>query len=207
MNINKEEIQNAVSDLEANTAGELVVYLAKKSDNYALVKWGIGFWFLVSSILTIVMIYTLHLDVGFYERVGLILFCGVLGVGLPALFPRLNVLFLSEGYLAGEVYKKASTVFLEEQVFDTDDRIGILIYISQLEQRVTVLSDKGINGVVEQKDWDHVVASIVDGIKSKQNTNGILKGIAECKDLLLKHGFTNRVKPSNELSNHVRIEE
>ena len=207
MNINKDEIQNAVVDLESNTAGELVVYVAKHSDNYALVKWGLGFWFLLSSILTIVLIYALHLDVGFYERVGLILFFGAVGVGLPALFPRLNVLFLSEGYVAGEVYKKASTVFLEEQVFDTADRIGILIYISRLEQRVTVLADKGIDKVVDQEDWNSIVDTIVSGIKSNQETTGVLKGIEACKNLLLKNGFTNRIKPKNELSDQVRIEE
>ena len=97
------------------------------------------------------------------------------------------------------------TWHLNEEVFKTIDRTGILIFISAEEHKVVVLADSGINAKVQHSDWDHIVELIVDGIKTEQLTEGIVNGINECKKLLLHHGFVVREDDTNELSDDIRI--
>jgi putative membrane protein len=103
------------------------------------------------------------------------------------------------------VYQRAKIAFLEEDIFNTVDRTGILIFISHLEHKVVVIGDAGINEKVKQEDWQNVVNLILTGIKQGEITNGIVKAIGECKELLLHHGFKARKDNTNELSDDLRI--
>jgi len=62
-----------------------------------------------------------------------------------------------------------------------------------------VLGDEGISKKLSPEDWQHVVDEVVEGIKSNQIANGLVKSIAHCKDLLLKYGFVRKSTDFNEL--------
>lgn len=114
---------------------------------------------------------------------------------------------MSSGIISHRVLTKARDVFLQEEIFKTTDRIGVLVYISEFEQKVVVLGDSGINQKITKEDWTHIVDTIVLGIKHGQVAQGIVNAVSICEDLLLKHGFTNVEKADNELSDEIRIED
>ena len=95
--------------------------------------------------------------------------------------------------------------FLTEEVFSTENRTGILIFISYFEHIVEVIGDTGINEKVNQEEWVYVVDLIVDGIKKKDPAGGIVRGVERCGELLKTAGVDKPPDNPNELSDDIRI--
>ena len=107
--------------------------------------------------------------------------------------------------MAKSVETRASQAFLSEEVFNTANRTGILLFISHFENRVEVIGDKGINQCVEQSDWNNIVTDMVKGIKQGRLTDGIVSGILDAGELLAKAGVYKPENP-NELFDGLRTE-
>jgi putative membrane protein len=206
----KDKIKQAVAELEAATAGELVLYFARKSDNYPGAGWKFaaltgGSIALVIGVLSYLWLLPTWLTPMFVST--LILSLMLLAYLLTVFVPALRLSFIASHTVSHRVLTKARDIFLQEEIFKTEQRIGILIYISELEQKVVVLGDSGINSKISKEDWTHIVDTIVLGIKHQQIAQGIVNAVSICKDLLLKFEFTNVEKDDNELSDEIRIEE
>jgi putative membrane protein len=186
------------------------LYFARKSDNYPGAGWKFAGIIGGSTAFIIGLLSYLWMLSGWFTPMVisiLILSLMVVAYFLAVFVPDLRISLSSAHIVEQRVLTKARDVFLEEEVFKTNDRIGILIYISELEQKVVVLGDSGINSKISKEDWTHIVDTIVLGIKHKQIAQGIVNAVSICQDLLLKHGFTNIEKTENELSDDIRIEE
>ena len=205
----QEKIKLAVQDLEKESSGELVLYLAKNSSDYQAGKWILsslcGGLFGIS---LAVMSYLWLLPEGitvFSIGIGILLVM-ILGFTLGWVSPKLRSSLLGGKYMLNKVMSKARVVFLEKEVFQTVDRTGILIYISVLEHQVVVLGDTGISSVVKPEQWENVVSHITSGIKQKAICGGILNAIADCKKLLLESKFDVKPDDKNELPDEITIE-
>jgi len=206
----KEKIKAAVASLEQATSGELVLYFARKSDNYPGAGWKFAGIISGSTAFIIGLLSYLWMLPGWLTPLVisiLIISLMVITYFLAVFVPDLRISLSSGQIVEQRVLTRARDVFLEEEVFKTKDRIGILVYISELEQKVVVLGDSGVNSKISKEDWTHIVDTIVLGIKHQQIAQGIVNAISICKDLLLKHGFTNIEKEGNELSDDIIIED
>ena len=205
----KEAIKKAVAELEKESSGELVLYYAKNSDAYVNANWKFsGIIALSFSIIVIGLSYFWLLP-AYYTPIVMgvtILSSMVFGYLIAFFIPFLRYAITGKEIVSQRVLTKAKDMFLQEQVFNTVDRTGILIYISALEHQVVVLGDNGINAKIEQSDWEHVVALVVNGIKDKAMTKGIINAIDACKILLLDNGFIIKPGDTNELHDSIRIE-
>ncbi len=204
----KEQIKNAVQALESESSGEMVPYFVYGSDSYDEAKWissllltvlgviFVGvlayFWLLPSGITTMMICIYLFIS-------------AIFGFLAPTIFPALGTLLISDVVQEQRVRQRAHEAFLSEEVFKTIDRTGILIFISDMENKVVVLADSGINAKVKPSDWNHIVDIVIDGIKSEKLTEGIVNAINECKKLLLENGFVVRPDDINELPDDIRI--
>ena len=206
----KDKIKEAVGTLEQATAGELVLYFARKSDNYPGAGWKFSGIIGGSAAFIIGLLsYLWMLPSWLTPMIISILILSLMIVSflLAVFVPDLRISLSSSTIVSQRVLTKARDIFLEEEVFKTNERIGILIYISELEHKVVILGDSGINAKITKDDWTHIVDTITLGIKHEQIAQGIVNSVAICKDLLLKHGFSNVEKEENELSDDIRIEE
>jgi putative membrane protein len=202
--LDKENIKKAVGTFEAQTAGELVPYFVKQSGLYREASWFGALLFGFSVIIGATLMHFLDSEMQVITIVSLFFCCSLVGWFLPIVFPFSIRGILSGRYLGKKVFLRALEAFVDEEVFSTDDRIGILIFVSETERQVVVLADKEINKVVEQQTWNEVVDVIVQGVKSKKLGDGLVKAIGVCEKILLDHGFENRIKPENEISNELR---
>jgi putative membrane protein len=100
--------------------------------------------------------------------------------------------------------QRAERAFLEEEVFRTRDRTGILVFLSLFEHRVVVLGDAGINKQVEQRHWDGIIQSIVAGIRAGRPGEALVLAIRQCGELLERYGVALQPDDTNELSNDLR---
>lgn len=206
----KNQVKEAVQALEQKTAGEMVVYFARESDSYLMACWklaGIFGTLFLALIATLSYLWLLPAAVSIMTICLVGIATVAVGFAIPYFVPSLRVSFTPKEIVGHRVLTKARDIFLQEEVFNTSDRIGILIYISELEHQVQVLGDSGINTKIEQEDWNEVLGLVVQGIKANKPAQGIASAIGKCEDLLLANDFVNVVKPDNELSDDMRIEE
>jgi putative membrane protein len=95
---------------------------------------------------------------------------------------------------------------LEEEVFATRHRTGIMIFVSFFEREVIVMADRGISKVVDQKEWDKMVRGITANIKMGKITEGIEAAILRSGEILLEKGFIKTTDDVNELRDDLRME-
>lgn len=100
--------------------------------------------------------------------------------------------------------QRAEMTFLEEEVFRTRDRTGILIFVSLFEHRVVVVGDGGINALVQPGQWDGIVAEVVAGIRAGRPGDALVAAIRQCGELLERHGVARRADDANELPDELR---
>jgi putative membrane protein len=203
-----ERIKETIKEVEAKTGGEVVPYFSFYSGEYEYVHWIAGLSF--SLITTLFTSYTLA-DYSNYFEIDLIEY----------ILPIVSILSLIVGYhivkilrfkkflippkiLKRNTERAAKLAFLQEEVFNTKDRIGILIYISMFEKQIHIIGDSGIHSKIKQDDWKMLIKVISDGFSNKVPVVGIVDAINKCGDLLIENGFVNKGKP-NELKDDLRI--
>jgi putative membrane protein len=118
----------------------------------------------------------------------------------------LKRIFVGQEHLDRATRQRAETAFLQEEVFNTRHRTGILIFISFFEREVIVIADRGISKVVEQKEWDKLVKGITQNIRMGKVVEGISESIKRCGEILLEKGFIKTPDDVNELRDDLRIE-
>lgn len=208
--LDRTRIAEAVADAEERTAGEIVPVVVPQSASYDVAVWrGAG----AAAILALTVAL---LTVQFYDGWGLgwlfqpwgvalvTLAAGTGGALLAAFVRPVQRLLTGADLLDDTVHRRAMQAFVEEEVFDTRDRTGILLFVSLLEHRIEVLGDTGINQNVDPDDWAEIVERIRTGIRNRNLTNGLVDAIDMCGRLLERKGVNIRPDDTDELSNQVR---
>lgn len=206
-----EAIKQAVAKAEQRTSGEIVPYFVDRSDPYDITVWR------GASILAILVLAIAGVTVQFYGGWGMawlysgqgmafaILGAGLVGALLGAYVAPIKRMLAGEDLITRTVHHRATRAFVEEEVFNTRDRTGILLFVSLLEHRIEVLGDEGINRKVSPDDWVEVVAKIRDGLKTGEVARGLIEAIEMCGGLLERRGVEIQPDDSDELSNEVRF--
>lgn len=208
----KERIREAVARAEENTSGEIVPVVVEASDSYEVAVWKGGA--LAAAVALAIAMLIFH----FYEGWGLgwlhtgwgmafvTVAAGLVGGLVGAYVPAAKRLLVGSDDMARAVHRRAMKAFVDEEVFATRDRTGILIFISLLEHRIEVLGDAGINKNVSPDEWVEVVEQIRHGIRSGRVADGLIEAIGTCGRLLEKRGVGIREDDTDELSNELRIQ-
>lgn len=207
-----QRIKQSVKEAEDKISGEIVPVIVERSGNYtialyksALVFATLGFVFMIifDRYLVEDPSNTLYYDPIFIFFV--VISSGLLGVLLAMLSDPLKRLFITRRHFDECTRIGAEAAFLEEEVFNTRHRTGIMIFISFFEHKVIVMADRGISKVVEQREWDSLVSGLVNLIRQGKPVDGIEAGIKRCGEILLEKGFHKTADDINELRDDLRI--
>ncbi len=95
---------------------------------------------------------------------------------------------------------RATEVFSNLHVWDTEENSGVLIYIQLADREVHILADRGINKCVGQSEWDRIAQIMQNKFGQGDFQQGSLQGIEEITRLL-KTYFPASSDNTNELSN------
>ena len=204
-----EQIREAVASAETKTSGEIVPYVARDCGRYDVAVWragGIGALVAFGLITLFLQLNTAWGGGWWMDGRVQMLAMATTGAGLAllaAFVPTVKRLFTGQRLLMLNVHRRAMATFVEKEVFSTRERTGILLFVSLFEHRIEVIGDKMINEKVEQDEWDDVVRSIRDGVKSGNLAAGLVRGIGMCSKLLEKSGVEIRPDDTNELPDDV----
>ncbi len=203
-----EAIRDATSRAESRTAGELVTYVVGRCDDYPQARL-FGAWLGALAVALAAAVAFefrgpwgpgVSLWIGLPPIIG-----GVVGYLAVAMLPGVERALIPAAVLEKHVAHRAASAFLEEEVFATRDRTGILIFLAQFEHRVVVLRNAGINAKVESAQWDAITNDVARGIRQGDPAGALIRALDACGALLEEHGVERRADDQNELRDHVRI--
>lgn len=201
-------IAAATSRAEGSTSGEIVTYVVERSDDYPAPRWQAASF---GAVLAASLAAVAHELIGAWGVAWIwivlpALLGGLVGYGLGRL-PALIRWLTDDELLERRTLLRAESAFLEEEVFHTEERTGILLFISLLEHRVIVLGDAGINAKVDPGEWVGLVDHIVAGIRAGRAAEAVREAVERCGDLLERRGVERRIDDVNELDDRPRVRE
>lgn len=204
-----ERIKKAVRDAESKISGEIVPVFVEKSGFYSIATYRAALLGAAMVFLLIIIFDRYIPSLAVYDPMFIftwVMLGGFAGALKAQFLNPVKRWMLSQTHMDQATRKRAETAFLEEEVFNTRQRTGILIFISFFEHEVIVMVDKGISKVVDQKVWDGMVRIIIEHIKKGKITDGIVSAIGRCGDILLEKGFVITPDDANELGDELRLE-
>lgn len=201
----REAIRAATADAERRTAGELVVYVVERCDPHPELTWkGALIGGAVGAACAAVAV-RLFGGWGAPDYLWLLigLQLGLLTGWLASKFAGLARWLIGGETLSSRARGRAAAAFLEEKVFATAERTGILIFVALFEHRVLVLADEGIEERVAAGAWDEIAAHIAAGIRAGAPAAALVDAVGRCSELLGAHGIP--ANATNELPNEPRL--
>ncbi|MBW1807901.1 MAG: TPM domain-containing protein [Deltaproteobacteria bacterium] len=213
----RSQIAAAVAEAEKTTAGEIVPVVATASGDYDRAEDVVGLWV---AALALAGFWWFSLPAaetgdwvareivvswkGLLAAIGVVVAGFILGAAVATQIGWLRRLFTSRRLMRNEVERAAYRAFFEHGLRDTQERTGILIYLSLFERMVTVSGDQAIAEKLSDRDWAEVRDLILKGIKEGNPGNGMVAGVERCGQILTEH-FPIQPGDANELSNDLRI--
>jgi putative membrane protein len=207
-----ERIKRAIRAAEDKISGEIVPVIVERSGSYAIANYkgsliGSSFTFLLIVLLDRYILddaaNTLFYDPAFIFLV--VILGGVVGAVLPSFSDTIKRFLVARRYQDLVTRQCAENAFLEEEVFNTRQRTGIMIFVSFFEHEVIIMADTGITKMVDQNQWDNIVQGIIGNIRNGKIIEALENGIKQCGDILLEKGFVKTQDDTNELRDELRV--
>lgn len=203
----------AVAAAEAETAGEIVTVVARRSDRYHDVA---AHWSLLAVLLVLAV---LSVWPGIAERIHAVYADGWSDVASPsALFtialllcalafllarlllaPRAIWLALTPGATkARRVRARAMDLFRASAERRTVGRTGVLLYLSLDERRAELIADEAIHSKVAPDTWGEAMAALIEAVRDGRPGDGLAGAVARVGTVLAAH-FPRAADDVNEL--------
>jgi uncharacterized membrane protein len=96
--------------------------------------------------------------------------------------------------------QRATEVFSNLRVWDTEENCGVLIYLMIADREVHIVADRGIHKLVPQSEWDAIAELMRQHFIKGNYKNGAIEGIERITQLLADR-FPADEDNRNELPN------
>jgi len=204
-------IREATRRAEGRTSGEIVPYLVGRVDEYQEALWRGATLGALTGALAAGVLDGLSIHLG-----GTGFAASVLQVTLPPLtgttvgyllgsLPGVGRYLITDEDVVRRVRLRAEAAFLEEGVFRTRERTGILIFLALFERQAVILADEGIHRAVPADTWPRVVDELVAGIHAGDAVGALCHAIERCGEILGHYRVERRADDRDELEDGLRI--
>ena len=194
----RNEIADAIAEVERHTDAELVTVLAARSDDYLHHAMA---WAAIAALLLSVPLMFLQPNVFVVLFVQLAIFCAlVLLFRIPAIARHLIPKHIGH-WRASNMARRQ---FLENGLHHTKGETGVLIFVSEAERYVEIIADRGVSAHVDDSRWQAIVDRFVANVQRKRVASGFVQAIGECGEILAEAVPKNADNP-NELPNRLIV--
>jgi uncharacterized membrane protein len=101
-----------------------------------------------------------------------------------------------------DVLDRAAWLFKKLDMNETNDRNGVLIYLSVNDRKFAIIGDSGINKVVPEGFWNEIKEKMISYFSKGEFANGLICGIEKAGQQL-KEYFPWQEDDVNELSDDI----
>lgn len=194
------EIAAAIRAAEARTTGEIVTVIAAESDSF--------FWpaIFTAALIAFVVPGVVAPFIGLVSSGDLffIQLATLLALQIPLLVPRIRAVLIPPSIRRDRARRRAREQFVERGLHLTQDRTGVLIFVSIAERYVEILADAGIDSKVDQAAWQQIVDIFVSDVRSDRVADGFRIAIQKVGEILAEH-FPAGAKNPDELTNKLYV--
>ncbi len=166
-------IAEAIRQAEAETSGEIYAVLARSSDDYFFAAGFVAACgILAASVIAAFLAHWYWFDIRL-PLFGLAVLAAFLSAMLVLwLLPSLRMLLVPRRIRYKRAHLNALQQFLARNVHITENRTGILLFVSMAEHYAEVIADAGINARVGQEEWNGIVATLTRHASQAQVAEG-----------------------------------
>ena len=202
-----EAIREATREAERQTGGELVCVIVAQADIYESSVWKAAAYGAIGGTVLAGLWFTFT-NTWVENALPWILLPAVVGAAVGTLLmaiPALRRALIAPGVMELRLDRRAGIAFLEEEIFATRERTGVLIFISLFEHGIRILRDKGLEQLVPDDAWQPILDDLCKGLKAKTKGPAIVSAVEATGELLLTHGVARHPDDQNELSDEPRL--
>jgi putative membrane protein len=193
----RERLAEAIRDAEAQTAGEIVVVIARQASGYHSVPI---LWALLAALAApwpLIWITTLGAS-----RIAMIQLVVALALSILLSAPKRRYALVPGFVKRARAHAAASREFAARGLTRTRERTGVLIFVAAAEHYAEILADTGIADRVDEKVWRDAVGDLIDAIRAGRPADGLIAAVRHVGDILAEH-VPPRLDESDELPNRV----
>ena len=101
--------------------------------------------------------------------------------------PAIDRLIIPASVRRRTVYNRGLRHFVESGVYATENRSGILIFVSYMEREVRILADTGISAKIAPELWNLIAQDLAEGLGTNDATGAFVRAVERCGELLAEH--------------------
>jgi putative membrane protein len=205
----RSRLDKKIAEAEAKTSAQIVLASVKRSDSYAEIPWKAFAFGISVAGLTVFLFDMLYLqwvtNTLILLSVAVIFATGIILVFLTLLFPGFARLFLSAHRKESETLQYAESLFLSHELFATEGRRGVLLFVSHFEKKVVILPDKGVRNRLKVDNLNNIISKMTRDLRKNNVSIALETGLEELTAAL--SGSAQEASDKNELSNEIIEEE
>jgi putative membrane protein len=205
----RSRLDKKIAEAEAKTSAQIVLASVKRSDSYAEIPWKAFAFGISVAGLTVFLFDMLYLqwvtNTMILLSVAVIFATGIILVFLTLLFPGFARLFLSAHRKESETLQYAESLFLSHELFATEGRRGVLLFVSHFEKQVVILPDKGVRNRLKVDNLNNIISKMTYDLRKNNVSIALETGLEELTAAL--SGSAQEASDKNELSNEIIEEE
>ena len=191
------QVEEAVTRAEQRTDAEIVTVLAPRADDYSYIP------LLWASLVALLVPAVVHFLIGGVDTYSLLMLQWASFVFLSLIFriPALTTRLIPPRVRHWRASNLARRQFLEQKLHHTQDRTGVLIFVSEAERYVEILVDEGISRHLDNSDWGTIVNDFVRRVALGHTAEGFIACIDASAELLAQH--IPKTQSRNQLPNRL----
>ena len=188
-----------INAAEKRTSGEIVAVVAPSSDDYLHVPI---LWATLAALALPLALFQFT-SIGGYTIYMAQLVCFLI-VALVLTVPGVRYRIVPRGLAHKRSHRHALDQFLSQDLHTTQNRTGVLIFVSVAERYGEIIADEGIYQKVAPEVWDEALATLLGHLKKHEVEKGFVAAIQMSADVLSEH-FPMGDHDEDELPNHLII--
>jgi putative membrane protein len=195
----RSRVAEAIAAAERGTAGEIVVVIAPRCDDYALVPLA---WAGIVALAVPPVLYWLFWLSPVTIYAATIATFAVVALGLGLWPVRLTV--TPRSVRQKHARRCAQEQFLTQELHTTRGRTGILIFVALAERYCEIIADTAIAAQVPPEGWRGIIDRLLAEIRAGRAVDGLVGAIAAAGAILAAH-FPPGADNPDELPDHLIV--
>jgi putative membrane protein len=190
-----DELARCIREIETGTDAELVVVVRSRSGSYYRADYLLGALLAYAGLLFLLFSpwpFRPH-----WVAIGVALLFA-LGILISSRSDAVRRLFTSKERRAEAVRQAAAAMFYEAGIANTMKEMGVLVYLSLLEQRLEIIADRGVLSAAPPVQWNECVFDLHQAGR-RPRPESLLQALKNLGALLSKH-----LPPTGENPNELR---
>lgn len=199
--VNKEEqkqIQEAIVEFEKKSSAEIVTVIAKQSDAYLFIPllWVAICSLIVPWVLSGIFEGMSQKDVNLTQLIVFIVLAGIVQI------KSIKILLVPSFVKKKRSSNMAKTKFFEILKEDTQKDGFVMLFVSEAEKYVEILTDNTVANKVDNALWSETIENFIVHVKAGHIAQGYLETIQKASELLIEL-FPETKEDKDNLPNHL----